>query len=202
MAPDHKTAAPGLCKPDSPRDLFLSFSLLALQGFGGMLAIVQRNLVEKKRWMTNEEFVEDWSVAQILPGPNVVNLALMIGSRHFGLRGALAALAGLFALPLCVLFALILFYASVAHLPSAQGALRGMSAVSAGLIVGTGFKLASALRRNPMGPWICALLALATLIAMGVLRIPLIWVLLSVGLGGCLLAYPRIHASKASKAAA
>ena len=64
-----------LQQPRSKTDLFVSFTLLALQGFGGVLAVVQRELVEKKRWMTREQFVEDWAVAQILPGPNVVNLA-------------------------------------------------------------------------------------------------------------------------------
>ena len=70
--------------PTSNADLFLSFNWLALQGFGGVLAVVQRELVEKKKWLTLKEFVEDWSVAQILPGPNVINLALMIGGKHFG----------------------------------------------------------------------------------------------------------------------
>ena len=76
-------------RPESLADLFLSFTVLALQGFGGVLAVVQRELVEKKRWMTREEFVEEWSVAQIMPGPNVINLAVGIGARHFGLRGAM-----------------------------------------------------------------------------------------------------------------
>ena len=70
-----------LQQPRSKTDLFVSFTVLALQGFGGVLAVVQRELVEKKRWMTREQFVEDWAVAQIMPGPNVINLALMIGGR-------------------------------------------------------------------------------------------------------------------------
>jgi len=65
--------------PRSKTDLFVSFTLLALQGFGGVLAVVQRELVEKKKWLTQDEFIEDWAVAQILPGPNVVNLSLMLG---------------------------------------------------------------------------------------------------------------------------
>ena len=85
--------------PRSKTDLFVSFTWLALQGFGGVLAVVQRELVDKKQWLTLDEFVEDWSVAQILPGPNVVNLSLMIGGRTFGLPGALAALAGLLLAP-------------------------------------------------------------------------------------------------------
>src|SRR5439155_302779 len=75
------------------------FTLLALQGFGGVMAVVQREMVERKRWLTQEEFIEDWAVAQIMPGPNVVNLSLMIGGRYFGLPGALAALAGLLGAP-------------------------------------------------------------------------------------------------------
>ena len=78
--PEHQP----LQQPRSKTDLFVSFTLLALQGFGGVLAVVQRELVEKKRWMTREQFVEDWAVAHILPGPNVVNFCLTIGGRYFG----------------------------------------------------------------------------------------------------------------------
>src|SRR5688572_15049061 len=93
-------------QPTSPRDLFVSFTWLALQGFGGVLAIVQREMVEKKRWLTPEQFLEDWAVAQVMPGPNVINLALMIGDRYFGLRGAVAAVAGMLAIPLVVILVL------------------------------------------------------------------------------------------------
>ena len=99
-SPDHP-------QPRSRGDLFWSFTWLALQGFGGVLAVVQREMVEKKRWLTREEFVEDWAVAQILPGPNVVNLSLMIGARSFGLSGAMAALAGMLSAPLVVVLAMV-----------------------------------------------------------------------------------------------
>ena len=68
-------------------DLFLTFSALTLQGFGGVMPVAQRVLVDKKEWMTREQFVEEFAVAQILPGPNVMNLALAFGRRHFGLGG-------------------------------------------------------------------------------------------------------------------
>src|SRR6476646_8131789 len=115
-------AANGRLQPRSLGDLYVSFTLLALQGFGGVLAVVQRELVERKRWMTREEFVEEWAVAQIMPGPNVVNLALMIGGRYVGLRGALVALAGMLAAPLVVVLILALFHAHFAdnaHLAAA-----------------------------------------------------------------------------------
>src|SRR5690606_29184194 len=143
---------------------------MALQGFGGVLAVVQRELVEKHRWMTREQFVEDWAVAQIMPGPNVVNLALMFGGRQFGLSGALCALAGLLIAPLVLLLAMALLYSQFASLPQAQAALRGMGAVAAGLIAATGIKLVAALRGNVMGLGVCIAFAALTFIAIALLR--------------------------------
>lgn len=168
-------------QPRSLSDLFLSFTILALQGFGGVLAVAQRELVERKRWMTREEFVEEWAVAQIMPGPNVVNLALMIGSRYFGWRGAMAALAGMLLAPLAVVLALALAYTQYSQHPQVAAALRGMGAVAAGLVAATGLKLLSTLRRHPLGLPGASLLAAATFIAVGLIGLPLAMALLSLG---------------------
>lgn len=184
MKPALPTALPAddaAPRPRSRADLFWTFTWLALQGFGGVLAVVQRELVEKKRWLTREQFLEEWAVAQIMPGPNVLNLAMVLGGRHFGLSGALAAASGLLALPLLLVLALAVLYGSVADTPVAQGALRGMGAVSAGLIAATGLKLAPALRSSPMGLAAAALVATLSFIAIAWLRLPLAWVLLIVG---------------------
>lgn len=179
-------------RPASVRALFWAFSSLALQGFGGVLAVVQRELVEKKQWLTPDEFLEDWAVAQIMPGANVVNLALIVGDRYFGWRGALAALAGMLTLPLVVVLALTVALSGVADQPAVQGALRGMGAVSAGLIAGTGLKLIAALKGNAMGVLACAVLAALTFIAIALLRIPLVWVLLGLGLPAMAWAYHQL----------
>ena len=179
-------------QPKSLTDLFVSFTLLALQGFGGVLAIVQRELVEKKRWMTRDEFIEDWAVAQIMPGPNVVNLSLMIGGRYFGLKGALVALAGMLAVPLLLVLGLALVYANISAYPGVSGALRGMGAVAAGLIGATGLKLIPALNNNVLGRNVCAAFGLACFVAIAVFRLPLLYVLLTLGLAACLLAYRRM----------
>ena len=189
---DSSTDSSITCEPRSPGDLFLSFSILALQGFGGVLAVAQRELVERKRWMTNEEFVEEWAVAQIMPGPNIINLALMIGGRHFGWRGALAALAGMLLAPLLIVLGIALLYAQYASHPGVAGALRGMGAVAAGLIVATGLKLLPALGKNVLGRPATAALGLACFGAIAVLRWPLAWVLLGLGPLACLLAYRRL----------
>ena len=179
-------------QPQSKTDLFVSFSILALQGFGGVLAVVQRELVEKKKWLTREQFIEDWAVAQIMPGPNVVNLSLMIGGRYFGLAGALAGVAGILAAPMVVVLLLALAFGGVSDSAWAQSALRGMGAVSAGLIAAVGLKLISALKSNPMGMPVCIALAAASFAGVGLMRWPLAWVLLGAGSAGCIWAYVQL----------
>lgn len=179
-------------QPESLADLYVSFTILALQGFGGVLVVVQRELVERKRWLTNEEFLEEWAVAQVMPGPNVVNLALTLGARHFGLAGALAAVAGVISVPLLLVLALALAYAGFVDDPRVVGALRGMSAAAAGLVVATGLKLAGALRSNVLGAPLCTIACLLVFAAVVLLRVPLAWILLVVG-GACVtLAYRRL----------
>ena len=170
----------------------MSFTLLALQGFGGVLAVVQRELVEKKRWMTREEFIEEWAVAQIMPGPNVVNLSLMIGGRYFGLKGALAALAGMLTVPLVLVLLLALVYAQFASHPGVAGALRGMAAVAAGLIAATGLKLFGALQNNVLGRRLCVAFGLLCFAAIAWLRWPLAYVLLGLGGVACVLAFQKL----------
>ena len=179
-------------QPRNPSDLFWSFTWLALQGFGGVLAVVQRELVEKKRWMTNEEFVEDWAVAQIMPGPNVVNLSIMIGDRYFGLRGALAALAGMLTFPLILVLALAVVYAQFASHPAVAGALRGMGAVAAGLIAGVGIKLFVSIKNHPLGRPLCVAFAALTIVAMAWLRWPLFWILPVIGGAACVLTWRKL----------
>jgi chromate transporter len=198
-APAPTPPEPPLDHPRSKTDLFVSFTWLALQGFGGVLAVVQRELVEKKRWMTREQFVEDWAVAQIMPGPNVVNLSMMIGGRYFGLPGALAALAGMLTAPLVVVLLLAALYGSVADSIVAHNALRGMGAVAAGLVAATGIKLIGALNRNAMGMATCVGLATLTFIAIALLRWPLLWVLLGIGGGACLWAYRLLSDSDSDR---
>ncbi len=180
-------------RPESLTDLFVSFTLLALQGFGGVLAVVQRELVEKKRWMTRDEFIEDWSVAQIMPGPNVINLALIVGGRYFGLKGALVGLAGMLAVPLVLVLALALIYSQFADHPGVAGGLRGMGAVAAGLILSTGIKLVSALKSNVMGWRWCTAFGLACFLSITYFKLPLAYILFGLGGLAFALAYKRLQ---------
>ncbi|MBC7484853.1 MAG: chromate transporter [Rhizobacter sp.] len=179
--------------PDEPlrvpaplRELFFAFSRLALQGFGGVLPVAQRELVERLRWLSKEQFVEMLAVSQVLPGPNVVNLALMFGDRCFGVRGAFTALAGMLAAPLIVVLALTALYGQYAQVPAVTGALRGMGAVAAGLIISTALKLLATVKRSPMGLPTALAFAALTFTATAWLHWPLVGVIF--GLGTCAIA--------------
>jgi len=169
-------------RPASVRQLFLAFNRLALQGFGGVLPVAQRELVERRRWLTREQFLEMLSLAQVLPGPNILNLALMIGDRAFGWRGVAAALGGLLLAPLLIMLTLTVAYGQLASVPMVAGALRGMGAVAAGLVIATAIKLFSGLRTHPLGRGWCLGYAGLTAALVGGLRWPMVFVVL--GLGG------------------
>ena len=181
-----------LARPASLRELFFAFNWLALQGFGGVLAVAQRELVDRRKWLSQEQFVEMLSVAQILPGPNIVNLALMIGDHAFGVRGAFVALAGMLLAPLVVVLSLAAVYGKFAHLPMVSGALRGMGAVAAGLVFATALKLMSTLKINPMRAPLAIAFAAATVVASAWLRWPLIWILLGLGSVAISVAWKRL----------
>lgn len=179
-------------RPQSLTDLFVSFTLLALQGFGGVVAVVQRELVDRKQWLTQDEFIEDWAVAQVMPGPNVVNLSMMIGGRYFGLPGALSALGGMLAVPLVVVILLAMLHSHFAGHPGVDGALRGMAAVSAGMIGAAGLRLSSVLARHPMPLAWGAALAVLAFVLVALVQVPLLYVLFGVGGLGCILTYRRL----------
>ena len=178
-----------LPRPARPRELFHAFTRMSLMGFGGVLPVAQHELVERRRWLTREDFVELLSIGQVLPGPNIVNVALMIGDRFFGWRGAAAAVGGLLGLPMLLVMSLAILYNGLAHHPMVAGALRGMGAVSAGLVLSTAVKLLPALKKNPMGRPVCALVAAATVAGIAGWRLPLGWVVLAVGGSACLYAW-------------
>lgn len=178
--------------PRSLADLFLSFTWLAMQGFGGVMAVAQRELVDRKQWLTKAAFLEEWAMAQTMPGPNVMNLSLVIGGRHFGWRGALVAMSGMLALPLLLVLLLGAAYGRYSHHPAVARALRGMGAVAAGLILAAGLRLFEALRRHPLGKSASLALAAAGFVAVALLRWPMPFILLGLGGMACLTTYAKL----------
>lgn len=173
--------------------MFWRFSWLALQGFGGVFPVAQRELVEKHRWLSREEFIEDWAVAQVMPGPNVVNLGLIIGNRYFGVMGGLVAVLGLLTFPLILVLTLVFFYSNFAQNEYTTGALRGMGAVAAGLIGGTSLKLAQSFKSHPLKWPLCTIIAIVCFFSVVYLKLSLISVLLIFGTSSMFLTYKKLN---------
>jgi len=160
---------------DAPtkRWLFMSFLVVGLQGFGGVLPFARRMLVEQRGWLDDREFTEVLSLSQFLPGPNIVNVSIIVGNRFRGPMGAIAATLGLMLMPFVIVLALAALYARFADLAAVRGATNGVSAAATGLIIATGLKMARPLKGIPWHIVMCAL----TFIAIALLRLPLLWVL-------------------------
>jgi chromate transporter len=169
--------------------VFWVFNRLTLLGVGGVLPFAQRILVEDKRWLSNAQFVEMLSLGQVLPGPNLINLALMVGQHFFGWRGALVALAGMLTAPLVLILLVAVAYVNFAHTPLVAHALQGMSTVVAGLVIAMAIKLFPAVSHVRVN-WVWVALAFA---AVGLLRVNLLWVLLALGPLAVAMAWWRVR---------
>jgi chromate transporter len=181
-------------RPNSRRDVFITFTWLALQGFGGVLPLMQKNLVERRNWLTDEEFLDDWAVAQILPGSNIFNFALIVGRRLLGVPGAVAAMAGMLVVPMAVALLMVALFTGLADSAAVRGAIRGMGIVSAGLLILTSGKLLVSSGRGPCGMLATSLFAVLTWYANGVLHLPLYTTLFGLGAIAWLWAYVRMPA--------
>jgi chromate transporter len=175
-------------EPPTLRELFLSFLRIALSGVGGVMPHAHHTLVARKRWFDDREFTEILSAGQFLPGPNIVNVGVLVGVRMRGLPGALAAFAGLVTLPFLLVLALSVVYESYAGLPWVAHAFRGFSCGAAGLVVAMAIKLGTA---QPRRLWLAAIAASA-FVAVAVLHLPLVAVVLVLAPLGLIIAW-RSH---------
>ena len=153
--------------------IFAAFLKMGLLGFGGVLSWARRILVEERQWLSEREFAELLGMCQVLPGPNVVNLSVILGARWQGPMGALVAMTGILFIPVFVVLLLATFYASVSHSPLARSAIAAASAAAAGLIIGTAIRLLRGSRLPPRGLVAGALV----FVAVAILQAPLLWVL-------------------------
>ena len=181
MLPDSPPAA--VPAPDLPAStppgliaLFVAFAKISLAGFGGILVWARRGIVDQHRWMTADEFNETYALCHFLPGPNVVNLSVVFGSRFRGIPGSVAAFAGLLGPPVVIMTALAALYARYGEIDALRRILAGVSCAAVGLLLSAVFRMMMPLvkRRD-----LVALVLLATVfVAIGLLRLPLPAVLL------------------------
>jgi chromate transporter len=172
MTPPSETTT--ACRP-SLTELFSAFVGVSLSGFGGALPWARRMIVERKGWMTAEEFNEAFALSQFLPGPNVVNFSVVFGSRFGGAAGAFVALIGLMAPPVAIVMLLGFFYYYYGDVPAFGRMLAGVAAAAVGLLVATVAKMLLPLFRTGVivGPVVAGI----AFIAIGLLQFPLPWVI-------------------------
>jgi chromate transporter len=166
--------------PKTLGELFVGFLSIGARSFGGVMPWAHRVMVEERRWMTDADFTETIGLCQFLPGPNIGNASIVVGKRWFGLRGALVAFLGLFALPFVWVLALFALYADFAATNATlRAVVTGVGAAGAGLFIGTAIKLGRVLVRKP----VALTLIVACFLAAGIFRVSLFVVLpLSVGI--------------------
>ena len=157
-------------------DLFLGFARVAAFAFGGVLPWVRYVVVERRRWLTPDEFTDTLALAQLLPGPNIVNMSVAIGARFHGIPGALASVLGILGVPVAVVLVLAAFYAEFADVPAVGRALTGMAAAAAGLIIAMAAKMAFPMLRKRF--WPAAPVIATVFVAVALFRLPLWPVLL------------------------
>lgn len=162
--------------PPSVAALFLAFARMSLAGFGGVLVFARRAIVEQHRWMTADEFNETFALCHFLPGPNIVNLSMVFGSRLRGIAGGVAAFAGLLLPPTLIVTVLAIAYAHFGDLAVLSRILAGISCAAVGLLIAVVFRMMTPLlkRTDPLA----VILMLGVFLAIGVLRLPLQMVLL------------------------
>lgn len=184
MPPDSPPAAvpapdlPALVPPSPPGlfELFIAFAKMSLAGFGGVLVWARRGIVDQHKWMTAEEFNETFALCHFLPGPNIVNLSVVFGSRIRGVAGGIAAFAGLVAPPMVIMTILAALYARYGEIDALRRILAGVSCAAVGLLIAVVFKMMMPLikRRDLVG----LVVLVAVFVAIGLLRLPLPAVLL------------------------
>jgi chromate transporter len=171
-------AAPDSLAPTPPSlmALFVAFAKMSLAGFGGVLVFARRAIVEQHRWMTADEFNETFALCHFLPGPNIVNLTMVFGSRFRGIAGGIAAFAGLLGPPVVIMTILATLYARFGDVEALRRVLAGVSCAAVGLLISVAIRMMLPLikRRDAAG----LIVLLAVFVAIGIARLPLPAVLL------------------------
>lgn len=168
-------------------ELFLGFLKIGMLGFGGVAPYARHIIVEERGWLTELEFAETLGLGQILPGANTINAAVLIGDRFRGVSGVAVCLLGLMAVPLVVATLLSIVYDQFAGQPAVNAALTGAASAAAGLVLGTGLKMAVRSRPKARGLFVIA----AAVVSVGIFQAPLVPILLILAPVSILLARPQ-----------
>ncbi len=160
----------------SPRhsEIFWCFFAIGSQSFGGgTTAWLRREVVTKRGWLNDKQFLASLALCQIAPGPNPMNMAVFLGSMLRGTPGALSAFAGLMAFPVVLCLVLGAIYFRYRQLPGLEFLLGGLGAVAIGMNIANGLRLS----RKNVRHLRQILMISAVTVAVGFWHLPLLWVL-------------------------
>jgi chromate transporter len=132
-------------------ELFTGFFWAGILGFGGVLPIARRIIVDERKWLTQLEFNDLFALCQFMPGANICNFTFAFGARHRGWSGAAVAVAGLLAAPVMIVMLCGALYARYGGITPVRHALDGLAAAATGLVAGTALRISQptfAARRN------------------------------------------------------
>jgi chromate transporter len=172
MAVQPESPVPSLPAPSLPV-LFGQFFGVGILGFGGVLPLARRMIVDRQRWLSAAEFTDLLALCQFLPGANIVNLSICLGARFHGPAGAVTALAGLLAAPIAVVIGLGALYGRYSDTPMVAHGFTGLAAAASGLVLATAVRIAGPLRRRPRAVAVAAV----AFAALALFRLPLLPVL-------------------------
>ena len=151
--------------------MFLAFLGVGLSGFGGVPPFARRMLVDRTGWMTELDFTETLALCQSLPGPNIVNLSVAVGSRYAGVKGALACLAGLIAAPVAIVLVLAALNDRFGAVGRAPEMMLALGAAAAGLVAAAVAKIARPVLAAK--PWTAAPIIVLVFVGAVLLKFPL-----------------------------
>ena len=162
------TGGSGTTDP-SITEIFIGFFTIGVRGFGGVLPWARRAMVEERHWLTPAEFTEVLGLCQFLPGGNIINVSVAVGSRFRGAPGAIAALTGLMLAPVAIVIGLGAIYDQFAEQPVVRRAFAGLAAAASAFVLTASLKIAAPLR----GRWLALAITVITFVAIAVIRLPL-----------------------------
>jgi chromate transporter len=165
----------------------LFFRIGAFSFGGGLTGWVYREVVVARQWMEEEDFLSGVALSQITPGANIANICIFVGNRLRGASGAVSALLGLLSAPFFAVIGLLSIYETIQNIGWINAALDGTAAAAVGLLVLMAWRSGRRAGRT----FSSAAIILATFVAVGVLRWPLVWVVLGLAPISVALAWPR-----------
>ena len=147
--------------------LFLTMLKIGLFTFGGgyaMIALLENEFVEKKRYIEKDEFLDMVAIAESTPGPIAINAATYLGYKHLGFLGSLVATVGVIIPSFLIIFAISLFFDAFLSFTLVEYAFKGIQVCVIYLIFSAGLKMLKQMKKTAFSVTIVSLVVLCMIV--------------------------------------